>query len=103
MAVVPTPRGLRRVPLWNSAIEHARAAAATLAGSSAPSSAPLPYFWTDQFGLALKAVGHAPFIGDPTVVEHDPEAERWLLTWPGAAVAVNVRMPIPKLRALAQG
>ena len=32
VAVVPTPLGLRRVPLWNSAIEQSKVAAAHLAG-----------------------------------------------------------------------
>ena len=108
VAMVPTPLGLRRVPLWNSAIEHARVAAANLIGSGTGPVTTLPYFWTDQFGISLKAVGHAPFSGAPVVVAGEGVDGGLLLQWPGdgapqggAAVAVNHRIPIPKLRALA--
>ena len=102
VAVVPTPTGPRRLPLWNSAIEHARRAAAHLVGADPARVEDHPYFWTEQFGLSLKAVGHAPFAGEPTVVQAEPQEDRWVLAWPGAAVAINVRMAIPKLRALAR-
>ena len=69
VAAVPTPLGVRRVPLWNSAIEQARVAAAHLVGADAEQVTAHPYFWTEQFGLSLKAVGHAPFAGEPVVVD----------------------------------
>jgi 3-phenylpropionate/trans-cinnamate dioxygenase ferredoxin reductase component len=110
VAAVPTPLGVRRVPLWNSAIEGARVAAAHLVGADAAQVTAHPYFWTEQFGLSLKAVGHAPFVGEPVLVDGSVEEERLLLQWPdtgapqgGAAVAVNYRIPIPKLRALGSG
>jgi 3-phenylpropionate/trans-cinnamate dioxygenase ferredoxin reductase component len=109
VVAVPTPLGVRRVPLWNSAIEQARVAAAHLVGADATSVSPHPYFWTEQFGLSLKAVGHAPFAGEPVVVDGSVEEGRLLLQWPdtgapqgGAAVAVNYRIPIPKLRLLSR-
>ena len=107
VAVVPTPLGLRRVPLWNSAIEQSKVAAAHLAGADPASIDAHPYFWTEQFGLSLKAVGHAPFADEPRVVDGSIEEGRLLLHWPdtgapqgGAAAAINYRIPIPKLRAL---
>lgn len=107
VAVVPTPLGQRRVPLWNSAIEQGKVAAAHLIGADAAVVAQHPYFWTDQFGLSLKAVGHAPFAGTPVLVDGDRAEGRLLLQWPdtgapqgGAAAAVNYRIPIPKLRQL---
>lgn len=107
VAVVPTPLGVRRVPLWNSAIEQAKVAAAHLVGTDPAVLDAHPYFWTEQFGLSLKAVGHAPFTGDPVVVDGSVEEGRLLLHWPaggspqgGAAVAVNYRIPIPRLRRL---
>ena len=110
VATVPTPRGLRRVPLWNSAIEQSKVAAAHLVGVDAASVESHPYFWTDQFGLSLKAVGHAPFLGEPVLVDGDPDEGRLLLQWPGAgipgggaAAAINSRIPIPKLRRVAGG
>jgi 3-phenylpropionate/trans-cinnamate dioxygenase ferredoxin reductase component len=110
VAAVPTPLGVRRVPLWNSAIEQAKVAAAHLVGADPVQVTAHPYFWTEQFGLSLKAVGHAPFTGDPVIVDGSVAEERLLLQWPdaggprgGAAVAVNYRIPIPKLRALGRG
>ena len=65
-----------------------------------------PYFWTEQFGLSLKAVGHLPFAGEPTLVDGDPREGRQLLHWAAAtiddqaAASINYRIPIPKLRRL---
>ncbi|KQW47337.1 hypothetical protein ASC77_12755 [Nocardioides sp. Root1257] len=90
-----------RTPLWTSAIEQAKVAAvALLRGDEAPAYVPRPYFWTEQFGLSVKAAGTLPPYGDPTVVERDGTS--MLLQWPGAAVAVNYRIPVPRLRRLAE-
>ena len=66
-----------------------------------------PYFWTEQFGLSLKAVGHLPLVGTPILVDGASPGRRAasLLRWDerrigGAAVAVNYRIPIPRLRRL---
>ena len=101
VATVPTPNGYRRVPLWSAAIDQAKTAAtALLTGELRPHDA-RPYFWTEQFGLSLKAVGTLPLVGEPEVVEAGPEPERMLLRWDGAAAAINYRIPIPRLRRLA--
>jgi len=109
VASVPTPHGIRRVPLWSSAIDQARTAAAALLGADPASGDHRPYFWTEQFGLSLKAVGHLPLAGDPEVVEGDLGEHRALLRWNAAddptgsaAVAVNYRIPIPRLRRLCE-
>ena len=108
VATVPTPHGLRRVPLWSAAIEHGRAAARALLGTDPPPHDDRPYFWTEQFGLSLKAVGHLPLRGEPAVVDGGPDG-RALLRWDptpdlpaGAAAAVNYRIPIPRLRRLCE-
>lgn len=104
VAAVPTPFGVRRVPLWNSAIEQGRVAASALVhGDAVEPLESRPYFWTEQFGLSLKAVGHLPLDGTPEVVDGDVADLSAVLRWGGphpAAVALNVRMPIPRLRRL---
>ncbi|WP_345751090.1 NAD(P)/FAD-dependent oxidoreductase [Microbacterium rhizophilus] len=99
-------RGVRRTPLWTSAIEQARtAAAALLRGDEVPELDFQSYFWTEQFDLAVKAVGDLPLIDDPETVEGDAASDSALLRWTHpdgshTAVAVNWRIPIPKLRRL---
>ena len=112
--IITTGCRSRRVPLWSAAIEQAKVAARTLLGvgddTANPAGVP-PYFWTEQFGLALKLVGHLPLRGEPTVLESDPAEGKFLLQWTadaadptgGAAAAINYRIPIPKLRRLAAG
>lgn len=105
VATVPTPHGIRRVPLWSAAIEQSRVAAtALLHGDDAPALDSRPYFWTEQFGLSLKAVGHLPLQGAPAVVDGDPLDGRALLRWEdgGSVAALNYRIPIPKLRRLCE-
>ncbi len=109
VASVPTPRGIRRVPLWSSAIDQARTAAAALLGVDPVPGDHRPYFWTEQFGLSLKAVGHLPLPGDPELLEGEPDGARQLLRWNAAdasigsaAVALNYRIPIPRLRRLCE-
>jgi 3-phenylpropionate/trans-cinnamate dioxygenase ferredoxin reductase component len=86
----------RHASLWISAIEQAKVAAvALLRSDEAPAYVPRPYFWTEQFGLSIKAAGVLPVEGEPTVVDG-------ILRWPGAAVAVNQRVPVPRLRRLAE-
>ncbi|MGO4596330.1 NAD(P)/FAD-dependent oxidoreductase [Terrabacter sp. 2RAF25] len=111
VASVPTPHGIRRVPLWSSAIDQARTAAAALLGAEPAPGDHRPYFWTEQFGLSLKAVGHLPLDGEPELLDGDLDAlgdQRALLRWNAAdvdgsaAVAVNYRIPIPRLRRLCE-
>jgi NADPH-dependent 2,4-dienoyl-CoA reductase/sulfur reductase-like enzyme len=109
VASVPTPHGLRRMPLWSSAIDQARAAAAALLGAEPARGDHRPYFWTEQFGLSLKAVGHLPLAGEPELVDGDVDELRMLLRWNGthadsstAVVALNYRIPIPRLRRLCE-
>lgn len=106
-AAFPTARGIGRIPLWTSAIEQSKVAAlALLNGDEAPELDFQPYFWTEQFGLNLKASGFLPLAGRPELLEGDPHAGSALMRWPhadgtGTAVGLNYRIPIPKLRRLA--
>lgn len=98
----------KRIPLWTSAIEQAKVAAqALLVGDDAPELDFQQYFWTDQFGLSLKACGDLPVAGPPEYVEGVPGEEPSLMRWQnddgtGTAVSLNYRIPIPKLRALSR-
>jgi hypothetical protein len=102
LAAFPTPHGVRRIPLWSSAIEQAKVAGAALVrADEAPPLRFEPYFWTEQFGLTLKAVGHLPVDGEPAHVEEG------LMRWSrgdgtGTAVAVNRRIAIPRLRRVSR-
>lgn len=108
VAAVPRPGGARRMPLWNSAIEQAKtAASALLHGDAAPVLDHRPYFWTDQFGLSLKAMGDLPFGGAPTRIADGSGDDSALLRWQhpdgtAAAAAINYRIPIPRLRRLCE-
>ncbi|WP_433361294.1 NAD(P)/FAD-dependent oxidoreductase [Actinoplanes sp. CA-142083] len=104
VAAIPTAQGFRRVPLWSSAIDQGKvAAAALLYGDAAAPLDPRPYFWTEQFGISLKVAGPLPAIGPPTPLDGDG-----LLRWerpagPATVAAVNYRIPIPRLRKLSAG
>ncbi|MGW0026973.1 NAD(P)/FAD-dependent oxidoreductase [Rhodococcus sp. NPDC003383] len=107
VAHLPVRGIVRRIPLWNSAIDQARVAAvALLRGDDAPEFDADPYFWTEQFGLHLKAIGHLPVDGDPTFLAGEDPHGPALLHWrhpdgAGVAVAINHRIPIPRLRRAA--
>ncbi|PBC43603.1 pyridine nucleotide-disulfide oxidoreductase [Rhodococcus sp. ACPA4] len=107
VTAIPTRQGIRRIPLWSSAIEQAKVAAvALLSGDDAPELDLDPYFWTEQFGLNLKATGHLPVVGEPKfLVGERPEGPS-VMRWThddgrGVAVAVNHRIAIPRLRRMA--
>jgi NADPH-dependent 2,4-dienoyl-CoA reductase/sulfur reductase-like enzyme len=108
VAAFPTRRGIRRFPLWTSAIEQGKvAAAALLRGDEAPALDFRPYFWTEQFGLSLKAAGFLPLAGPPAFVDGGAGGGPALMRWAhpdgsGTAVALNYRIPIPRLRRLSE-
>lgn len=108
LAAFPTPYGLRRVPFWSSAIEQAKVAARALVrGDDAPPLRFQPYFWTEQFGLSLKAVGYLPLEGEPTYTDGGPGGGPALMHWSqedgtGVAAALNYRIAIPRLRRMTQ-
>jgi NADPH-dependent 2,4-dienoyl-CoA reductase/sulfur reductase-like enzyme len=107
VAFFPTLRGVQRVPLWTSAIDQAKVAAVGLLhGDAAPEFNFQPYFWTEGFGLSLKAVGFTPVVGAPDYSAPGEAVDAMLLRWgdtgsSGTAVAINYRIPVPKLRRLA--
>ncbi|MFA3875632.1 NAD(P)/FAD-dependent oxidoreductase [Streptomyces sp. MMCC 100] len=108
LAVLPTAHGPRRIPLWSSAIEQAKVAARALVrGDEAPPLRLQPYFWTEQFGLSLKAVGHFPVAGEPEYLDGGPGGGPALMRWSrrdgsGDVAALDYRIPIPRLRRTAR-
>lgn len=108
LAVLPTDHGPRRIPLWSSAIEQAKVAARALVrGAEVPPPRLEPYFWTEQFGLTLKAVGHFPAAGEPEYLDGGPGGGPALMRWPhpdgsGDVAALDYRIPIPRLRRTAR-
>jgi 3-phenylpropionate/trans-cinnamate dioxygenase ferredoxin reductase subunit len=111
VAAVPTTSGHARSPIWNSAINQARAAAgALLHGDAAPEFRDQPYFWTEQFDLNVRVAGRTPLTGEPEFIEGNGAAgpaDPALLRWrhddgTATAVSVNYRIPIPRLRRLCE-
>lgn len=78
-AVTPHPAagdgGLVRLESVGHAIDHAKIAAATLAGAPVPYDA-VPWFWSDQGTLKLKIAGLSAGF-DQTVMRGDPQQERF--------------------------
>ncbi|MDQ1397307.1 MAG: hypothetical protein QOG64_2566 [Acidimicrobiaceae bacterium] len=62
--------GDMRVEHWTNAVEMGQAAAHSLLhGDAAPPFAPVPYFWSDQYGKKIQYVGHAGPGDEVRVVE----------------------------------
>lgn len=102
--VLMTDRGANRTrtPLWTSAIEQARRAARTMVHGPDPQQKPLaPYFWTEQFGHTVKAVGELPVRGGGHVLSESDQG--WLARWDRTAIAFDHRIALPRLRRAAQG
>lgn len=95
--------GGRRRPHWSNALDQARtAASALLRGDEAAPFVHRPYFWTDQFGLALKVAGDGPLRGEPSLIDGSEDELAAILQWsedgrPIAAAALNRRIPISRL------
>lgn len=64
-----------------------------------------PYYWTQQFGLDVKISGEVPENQAPRLLAGDVRHRSALLQWaiddrPVAAVALNHRLPVIKLKKL---
>ncbi|WP_040167589.1 NAD(P)/FAD-dependent oxidoreductase [Microbacterium gorillae] len=97
--------GLPRLALWTNAIEQAKVAASALLDPDAPELAFQHYFWTEQFGHSVKAVGDLPVYGAPEVISGEAGGTPAVLRWTHpdgsrTAIAIDQRIPIPKLRRL---
>lgn len=100
---------VNRLPHWNNAVRQARVAALSLLyGDDAPVAEPDHYFWTEAFDLQIKVCGLIPRDDTPEILEHNEGADSFVLQWtsrtgsPVAAATVNRKMPVVKLRRLAE-
>ena len=103
-----TPGTFRRTPHWTNAVVQGQAAARSLLDPSAARCHTEHYFWTEQFGINLKIAGPLPVEGLPEVVAGSLADRSALLQWrrdgaPVAAAALNHRVSVIKLKALAHG
>lgn len=88
---------LARVEHWTNAVEQGEAAARTLLeGGGAPAFAPVPYFWSDQFGLKIQFVGETVPGDEVALIEGSFEEERFLVAYGRAGrlvAALGIRRP----------
>jgi 3-phenylpropionate/trans-cinnamate dioxygenase ferredoxin reductase component len=74
---------LSRAEHWSNAVEQGAAAAATLLaepGRALP-YAPVPSFWTDQFGIKIQRVGHPLLADSSELVKGSFEERHFVLTY----------------------
>ncbi|MEV4314712.1 FAD-dependent oxidoreductase [Actinocrispum sp. NPDC049592] len=71
-------RGSGRVEHWTSAGEMASVVAANILGGQSVHQ-PSTYFWSDQYGLKLQALGSTA--GEATLVRSDPETGKFLVVY----------------------
>jgi NADPH-dependent 2,4-dienoyl-CoA reductase/sulfur reductase-like enzyme len=72
-----------RVEHWTNAAEQAEAAARTLlrGRGDADPYAPIPYFWSDQYGTKIQFLGHARGDDNVAVVEGTPDEGRFVAAY----------------------
>jgi 3-phenylpropionate/trans-cinnamate dioxygenase ferredoxin reductase component len=85
----PTLGGHRRVEHWTHALEVPSAAVASLLGAAAPPP-PLPYFWSEQYGVRLQFAGHRYADDEVRIVEGDPADRSFLAVYERAGEPVAV-------------
>lgn len=88
---------LARVEHWTNAVEQGEAAARTLLeGDQAPVFSPVPYFWSDQFGLKIQFVGETVPGDEVSILEGSLEEERFLAAYGRSGrlvAALGIRRP----------
>ncbi len=92
-----------RTEHWGAAAWQGTAAAKAMLGEE-PVAAPLPSFWSDQYGIRIQSVGH-PHLADAAVIDGTPANRDFqaVLTRAGtpvAGLAVGRPRAIPALREL---
>jgi 3-phenylpropionate/trans-cinnamate dioxygenase ferredoxin reductase subunit len=97
---------LLRLEHWTNAVEQAAAAAGRLLDGSAKAFAPVPSFWSDQFGTRLQGVGLPGHADTVEVVDGDPAADTFVAEYRrdgalvGAVAAGSIQALLPYRREL---
>jgi 3-phenylpropionate/trans-cinnamate dioxygenase ferredoxin reductase component len=96
-----------RTPFWTAALDQARVAGEALVrGEAAPRYVPAPFYWTEAFGLAVTIAGPIPAAGHRETLAGSLLDRSGLFRWraPGGSTvaAVNHKIAVRKLRALAR-
>ncbi|MFI7616592.1 NAD(P)/FAD-dependent oxidoreductase [Nonomuraea terrae] len=82
--------GLLRLEHWTNAAETAVSAARRLLhGPGAGSCAPMPSFWSDQFGVRIQGVGLPALADETRVVDGDPVSGRFVAEYHRAGELVG--------------
>jgi len=95
-----------RVEHWSNAVEQAEAAArGLLRGEAAEPYAPVPYFWSDQYGTKIQFLGHASGEEEVAVVEGAPDDGRFVAAYGRngrlvGALLFNWPARLPKFKTL---
>lgn len=95
-------RGRRRVEHWTRAREQARSIARTMLGAE-DADLPVPYFWSDQYGLKVQLYGET-VPADDTAIVHD-DGRRFLAVYSAggtitAVAGAGMAGRLTRLRAL---
>jgi NADPH-dependent 2,4-dienoyl-CoA reductase/sulfur reductase-like enzyme len=69
-----------RIEHWTNATEQAAAVAAAMLGATEP-FAPVPYVWSDQFGLKIQVLGRPRATDDLEVVHGSIESGKFVATY----------------------
>lgn len=97
---------LLRLEHWTNATEQAAAAAGRLVDGAAGPFAPVPSFWSDQFGVRLQGVGLPGRADQVEVVSGDPAGPEFVAEYRregaliGAVIAGQVKALLPYRREL---
>jgi 3-phenylpropionate/trans-cinnamate dioxygenase ferredoxin reductase subunit len=92
---------LIRIEHWQVAAEAGVAAARSLVAGrpDAPAFTPVPYFWSDQYGIRLQVLGSPHGSDDILIAEGSPEEDKFLALF-GRAGRLRAVMAIGKPRQL---
>ncbi len=87
-----------RIEHWTNAAESAEHAASTLLGAREP-YAPVPYFWSDQYGRKIQFVGRATGFDEVRVVQGAVSDDAWLALY-RRGDRIVAALGVHKMRAL---